>query len=122
LPLLFILRKIEREEMMLLKDKIALITGSSRGIGAATARLFAKHGAGVVINYVKNEDAARHVLAEIEEEGGKAILIHADVTDQEQVEQMVREIESRLGFIDILVSNAGIEFPVVPFKYDRGLT
>jgi 3-oxoacyl-[acyl-carrier protein] reductase len=101
--------------MMLLKDKIALITGSSRGIGAATARLFAKHGADVVINYVKNEDTARHILAEIEKEGGKAILIQADVTDQEQVEQMVRETESKLGFIDILVSNAGIEFPVVPF-------
>ncbi len=100
---------------MLLKDKIALITGSSRGIGAATARLFAKHGAGVVINYVKNEDTARHVLEDIEEEGGKAILIQADVTNQEQVEQMVRETESKLGLIDILVSNAGIEFPIVPF-------
>ena len=100
---------------MVLKDKVALITGSSRGIGAATARLFARHGAGVVINYVRNEDAARHVLENIEQNGGKAILVQADVTDKEQVEQMVYETESKLGHVDILVSNAGIEFPIVPF-------
>ena len=74
---------------MLLKDKIALITGSSRGIGAATAKLFAKQGAIVAINYNKSEDAARCILESIKSKGGKAIAVKADVTDFIQVERMV---------------------------------
>jgi len=101
--------------MTLLSNKVALITGSSRGIGAATARLFAKNGAAVVVNYVAAADAANAVVAEITQAGGKAIAIQADATDPDQVKELVSKTTSELGNIDILVLNASISFPVVPF-------
>ncbi|MBU2646682.1 SDR family oxidoreductase [bacterium] len=101
--------------MPLLSNKVALITGSSRGIGAATARLFAANGAAVVVNYVTNSDAADGVVADIRKSGGKAIAIQADAADPDQVGQMVTKATHALGDIDILVLNASITFPVVPF-------
>ncbi len=77
---------------MLLKNREALITGSSRGIGAATAKLFSEQGASVAVNYFYSEDAAKSVVDEINSKGGNAIAVKADVTDFAQVEKMVNII------------------------------
>lgn len=99
----------------MLDGKVAFVTGSSRGIGAATARLLAANGARVAVNCVSNREAGEGVVAEIEAAGGTAILVPADVRDPEQVTAAVKTIEERLGTIGILVNNANIDFPVVPF-------
>lgn len=100
---------------MTLRGKIAIVTGSSRGIGAATSRLLAQNGAKVAINYQKNREAGERTLAEIEKAGGTGILVQADVTDPSQVKAMVEKTEQDLGPIDILVNNANMSFPVMPF-------
>jgi 3-oxoacyl-[acyl-carrier protein] reductase len=100
---------------MILRDKVAIVTGSSRGIGAATAKLLAAHGAKVTINYVQNREKGEKVLDEITRAGGKAILVRADVTVREDVEAMVEKTEAALGPVDILVNNASIHFPITPF-------
>lgn len=99
----------------MLKDKVAVVTGSSRGIGAAIAKLLASHGAKVVVNYTANKEAGQKVVAEIVAAGGRAMLARADVTVRADVEGMVRAVESELGPIDILVNNANMSFPIVPF-------
>lgn len=101
--------------MKLLSGKTALITGSSRGIGAATAKLFAEHGANVVVNYANNAEAARAVIEEIEQSGGKAFAIKADVSKEAEIKNLVAETIKHFGKIDILVLNAGFSFPTVPF-------
>jgi 3-oxoacyl-[acyl-carrier protein] reductase len=100
---------------MLMKDRITLVTGASRGIGAATAKLLAAHGAAVAVNYFQSEGPAQEVVAAIEAEGGRAVAVKADVRDREQVEAMAAEASQRLGPIDTLVLNASIQFPMVPF-------
>ncbi len=100
---------------MLLKNRVALITGSSRGIGAATAKLFAEQGAGVAVNYFHNEDAAKSVVDEINSKGGNAIAVKADITDFAQVEKMVNIITGEFGLIDTLVINASMKFKYAPF-------
>jgi 3-oxoacyl-[acyl-carrier protein] reductase len=100
---------------MSLSGKVAIVTGSSRGIGAATARLLAQHGAKVVVNYKKDEKAGAGVLDDIERSGGAGILVQADVTDLNQVKAMVEKTEQDLGPVDILVNNANMSFPVMPF-------
>jgi 3-oxoacyl-[acyl-carrier protein] reductase len=100
---------------MLLKDKIALITGASRGIGAETAKLFALEGAKVVVNYNNNQEAAQKVVDEIKSKNGQAIAVQADVTEVEQVEKMMQIIKDHWGNVDILVINAGLRFKVAPF-------
>ena len=100
---------------MLLENKVALITGSSRGIGAATAKLFAKNGASVAVNYNKNEESANQIVREIVDAGGKAFPVHADVTDIQQVSKMIMKVEDQLGKIDVLVLNAGLNFKPMSF-------
>jgi 3-oxoacyl-[acyl-carrier protein] reductase len=100
---------------MILKDKVAIVTGSSRGIGAATARLLASQGAKVTVNYARSRAQGEKVVDEITRAGGKAILVAADVTVLEQVETLVRETEATHGPVDILVNNASITFPITPF-------
>ena len=88
-------------------DRVAFITGSGGGIGAATAKRFAGEGAGVVLNDVAADNAAK-VLQEIEQAGGKGILVEGSVTSKADVQAMVAKIISTFGKIDILINNAGI--------------
>lgn len=97
---------------MRFKDKIVLITGSSRGIGRATAIAFGKEGARVVVNYLKDRVSADGTVEEIEKVGGKALAIQADVSVEANVKRMIDEVVERFGSIDILVNNAGIVFDV----------
>ncbi len=98
-----------------LNHRVVLVTGASRGIGAATATLMASEGAAVVVNYNSNAEAAAQVVAGIEQAGGRALAIQANAADREATDAMVRQAESVFGTIDTLVINAGIQFPVVPF-------
>ncbi|MFQ5875902.1 MAG: SDR family NAD(P)-dependent oxidoreductase [Dehalococcoidia bacterium] len=93
---------------MKLKDRVALITGASRGIGTAIAKRMAREGAAVVVNYFRSEKAALQVVKDIENSGGRAIAIRADVGDYQQVKNMMEQATGELGKVDILVSNAGI--------------
>ena len=103
------------EDLPDMKGKIALVTGASRGIGRATAKLLAAEGAAVAVNYLQSESAALAVVEEIMDAGGRAIAVRADVRDENQVRSMVEEVEKKLGPVDLLVSNASIGFPVKPF-------
>jgi len=98
-----------------MKGKVALVTGASRGIGRATAKLLAAEGAAVAVNYFQSEGAAHAVVDEITQAGGKALAVRADVRDEAQVRAMVGEVKKSLGPVDLLVSNASIGFPVKPF-------
>lgn len=88
-------------------DKIALVTGSSRGIGAACATVMAREGADIVVNYRHSEAQAEDVAARIRDQGRRALVIRADVTDRQQVTDMVEQVITTWGRIDILVNNVG---------------
>jgi 3-oxoacyl-[acyl-carrier protein] reductase len=98
-----------------LEGKIALVTGASRGIGAAIAKRLAVDGASVAITYSKGADAADRVVKDIERGGGKAIAIQADATDAKAVSTAIEKIVATLGRPDILVNNAGTAIPK-PFE------
>lgn len=100
---------------MILSGSTAIVTGSSRGIGAAIARALAAHGAKVAVNCHLNREKGEEVLASIRDGGGEGILVQADVTDKEQVEALVEETEAALGPVDILVNNANMYFPFKAF-------
>lgn len=93
---------------MKLKDRVAIITGAASGIGRAIASTFAGEGAAVVVADL-NEEGARRAAREIEDEGGRAVGVAADITKSLQVQAMVRTALERFGTIDILVNNAGIQ-------------
>jgi len=92
----------------MLENKIAVVTGGSRGIGKAIALKLASQGAQVVVNYTSNSSAADEVVKEIEALGSKGIAVKANVSIAEDIENLIKETESQLGKIDILVNNAGI--------------
>ena len=100
---------------MRFKDKIVIVTGSSRGIGRATAIAFAREGANVVVNYVKNKKASDEVVAEIKILGRDAISVQADVASEDDVKRMVKEAVQHFGAIDVLVNNAGIIWDIPIF-------
>lgn len=89
-------------------DQVVLVTGGSRGIGAATALLAARQGYAVAVNYSANEPAAQAVVQRIEADGGRAIAVQADVSDEAQVLAMFARIDSGLGRLSALVNNAGV--------------
>lgn len=89
----------------------ALITGASRGIGAATARLLAREGWNVAINYNTSREAAEQLAAELSGLGRKALPIQANISDPEQAEGLVQEAELSLGGLDAIVCNAGVALP-----------
>ncbi len=93
---------------MMLKDRVAIITGASRGIGKAIAIRFAAEGASVVVNYKAAADLAEDVVKGIRDAGGEAISIQADVSRREDTDRLRDESLAAFGKIDILVSNAGI--------------
>jgi NAD(P)-dependent dehydrogenase (short-subunit alcohol dehydrogenase family) len=87
---------------------VALITGSGRGIGAATAKLAARRGYAVCVNYLKNEQRAHEVVAEIRAGGGRAILVQADTANEDEVIKLFERVDVELGPVTALVNNAGI--------------
>lgn len=91
-----------------LNDRVALVTGGSRGIGRAIALALAAAGAAVAVNYRKRENEAADVVAEIERASGRAIAVRADVSINGEVQSMTAEVNTRLGPIDVLVNNAGM--------------
>jgi 3-oxoacyl-[acyl-carrier protein] reductase len=99
-----------------LSERAALVTGGSRGIGAAIARSLAQSGARVIINYLKNERAAAELQAQIENAGGDAIAIQADVTDRDSIERLVDQARNHFGKpVDVLINNASGATPAQPF-------
>lgn len=95
------------------KDKVILVTGASRGIGAAIAQAFAREGAFVVVNYLRNQAAADEVVERCKAAGGDAWALQADVTQQSAVQAMVAQILSEVGRIDVVVNNA-----FKPYSFD----
>jgi 3-oxoacyl-[acyl-carrier protein] reductase len=97
--------------MSKLANKVALVTGGSRGIGAAIAKRLAADGASVAITYAKDANAAAAVVKAIERNGGKAVAIQADAADAEAVKGAVEKTVATLGGLDVLVNNAGTAIP-----------
>ena len=93
---------------MKLKDKVALVTGASRGLGKAISLKLAAEGARVTVNFMKNADKAEEVVKEIISGGGSAAAMRADITSLPEVEKMVDSLYEQFGRIDILVNNAGV--------------
>ena len=91
-----------------LENRVAIITGSSYGIGRAIALIFAKEGANIVVNYSKSEERALHVVSEIENLGSKAIALKADVSKPNECKTIINTCVETFGTVDILINNAGI--------------
>ena len=101
---------------MRLKDKIAVVTGASRGVGKAVALAFAREGADLIINYATNEAAADQVVREIETLGRKAVKVQGDVAKKEEASAVVQAARDHFGRLDILVNNAGFSKPALLLK------
>lgn len=94
--------------MSKLADKVAVVTGASKGIGAGVARGLAEAGASVVVNYARDAEGAARVVDEIKAKGGKAIAVQADVANREDVKRLFAETKDAFGRLDVLVNNAGV--------------
>lgn len=98
---------------MQFRDRVILVSGASRGIGAAIARAFAAEGGFVVVNYLRSQQAAEQVVQDCHAAGGQAWALRADVTDAAAVQDMVAQVQAELGRIDVLVHNA-----FAPYRFD----
>ena len=94
--------------MSKLKNKVALVTGASKGIGAGIAKSLAAEGAAVVVNYATSKEGADRVVAEIVEKGGEAIAVQGDVANASDVQRVFAEAKKAFGRLDVLVNNAGV--------------
>jgi 3-oxoacyl-[acyl-carrier protein] reductase len=94
--------------MSKLKDKVAIVTGASKGIGASIAKHLADEGAAVVVNYASSKEGADRVVAEITSKGGKAVAVQANVAKQAEIDRLFSETKKAFSRLDILVNNAGI--------------
>lgn len=105
-----------------LKDKVCIVTGSSRGIGKGIATAFAKEGAKIVINYCSQGDAAKEAAKEIVQKYQTDVeIVKADVSKEEEVVEMVKMTNQRFGTIDVLVNNAGVHNDGVIWKMDKNI-
>lgn len=108
------------------QNKVAIVTGGARGIGAVICEKLAQEGARIVVNYVKNAEAAKNVVKKIKEKGGDAFSFCCNVSDFSQVNDMIENTFEKYGRIDILVNNAGI-FPqafveeVIPEEWEKAI-
>jgi len=91
-----------------LEGKVAVVTGASKGIGAAIAKQLAVEGAAVVVNYSSSKEGADRVVAEITKSGGRAVAVHANVAKQADIDRLFAESKKAFGAVDVLVNNAGI--------------
>jgi len=99
--------------MSKLKNKVAVVTGASKGIGAGIAKGLAAEGASVVVNYASSKEGADRVVAEIVKKGGKAVAVQADVSKSSDVRRLFAETQKAFGTLDVLVNNAGV-YDLVP--------
>ncbi len=102
-----------------LKDKVAVVTGASKGIGASIAEYLAAEGASVVVNYASSKSGADAVVKRIKEKGGKALAVQADVSKPEDITRLFEETKAAYGKLDVLVNNAGI-FEFAPLESVTG--
>src|SRR5712692_4069249 len=94
--------------MTKLQNKVAIVTGASKGIGASIAKHLAAEGAAVVVNYASSKEGADRVVAEIAGDGGKAVAVQANVAKKTEIERLFAETKKAFGRLDILVNNAGV--------------
>ena len=101
--------------MKRLDNKVAIVTGASKGIGAGIAKAFGAEGAAVVVNYARDHEGAERVVHEITGKGGRAIAVQGDVVQRSDAQRLVAEAKKAFGRLDVLVNNAGV-FSFAPFE------
>jgi len=98
-----------------LDNKVAIVTGATKGIGAAIAKAFGAEGAAVVVNYARDHEGAERVVREITGKGGRAIAVQGDVAQRSDAQRLVAEVKKAFDRLDVLVNNAGV-FSFAPFE------
>ena len=98
-------------------DRVLIVTGGGRGIGAACARLGAEHGYRVCVNYARNRDAAEAVARDMEAAAGRAIAVQADVADPREARRLFETVDRELGTVTALINNAGVTGPLTPVEH-----